>query len=1318
MKHKLKNTRIAHLADYQIQVRNSGIGNRFDEYKQTLSNTLLSIRLDAPNIIIITGDLFEFAKATTSERELQGWFLRELSLIATVVITNGNHDLIQKNNEIIIEHKSQVQPCEIENVVNLLDIDNIHYLKRSGFYEVDGIKFAVWGHYEKFNRVESDQLSYNPWLLEDAYGKDPMDYIELFHDPIQMCKGFDGKSMKHFEDYKITTSDFKSPLILAGDIHMPDIIRFDTNGYEQIFTYCSSTVMRNFGEGNYYKNGALYQNGNDKHGYNVVEVLDSGIEITFREIKPIVSRHTIKLDDKFDYSSINIDIQPTDVNLVRFEVLDNVNDFFKHQDSVYQYLKDKCSCIIEEPTFDKSVGIDMNDEHTIDDVESIINEDKILELADVYVGKVIDKTSTIAKENKPKAKKMLLDMFSKEFNERVDINNSINVVDVERLTINNCLTFGDNVVVDFDKKGTITRILGSNAVGKTKIFTILGYMFTDLLHADQKPTQHKNNRLELFNYNRPNDVVSNEMVFSINGKKHVLKKTVERSWKRSKNMWDDKDWKTHISGTPTLDIELQTPNGTITDYDEVVSFMSDLISFDEFYTHLFTNQRGLENLLKMRNDHLISEILKIIGLNFFDSLNETYDDVKDKVLDKLVKPQGTIDAMLTENGLKQELLNGLDEKVKEKDDLLESKKELRLSHETELESLNKKIGSAKKVSDVEFDIELKNAELEKRIGDKDVLETKLETQKGLVKDIDVDAINSQIDVIKLDTKRLVNQKATESAKLENFDKDIENVKTEMRNFISSKKSDISEKVNAINVEINTLNQSKTEKNSRLVEIKGIVADNLKMKQDKHNTLLKEARDNYNSEKTVNDEIKSILTKLKNDVSTIESSIGDKNTSKELLTKSDKCNACGEYVAEGVDERLKVLDAEIEQLNTNKKDKGVSFVSISENEYEPSNTKLDALKKVVDDLELVTITHTIKDETNLIDEVKGIAAFMKDVDTKVGEKETEITNIESDTEYLKDEYLVSRKTKIESIDTDKTSLKNSITKIDTLIGENDLMITEKESLIKKRSELMLELVEIKGTIELKQKDIESSNKDLEHLKSDLSIAKESSKLYDDVETIKVKIKTINETVEMIKDSKSKLIIESETAQKIIDENLIKIEQLKQYTLTTSVVKQYKTMLGNKGLQQYIFVKIIDILNTKLSNLLENVSLRLFFDKDTLELRKYDLRSNVISGVQMSSGMETSILGISLLNALKSLNQIRRFNFIMIDEISGQLNSGQGLSYKAYNYQEVFADLLNRIKEDTCVYVVDHVIENLGESNILEVQLTDNGSVINKTVLKDE
>jgi DNA repair exonuclease SbcCD nuclease subunit len=286
------------IADFQIFLAGKNI-EKLQEYEYVFNEFIGIIKEQKPDIITMLGDIFEVGSDTNPlEESLFISFVEKISkLVTEVVIIGGNHDYKQQNNWYvsktsgvktpILDRINVIFPNEKKDKRNnnikyvRAGWDNVFYLEKTGFYgsEIDDdIVYCVWGHRYKFHSYLKP--IYNPFSLKgdiilengeerlQGYKRSEHLFVELFHDPIDGYHDFlDRVSFGQ----KYSLSDFKGDLIIAGDIHKPNIYN-KINGTK--FCYCSSLVIRNFKEGDYYKNNVLSQDGNILHGYMQIEIKD------------------------------------------------------------------------------------------------------------------------------------------------------------------------------------------------------------------------------------------------------------------------------------------------------------------------------------------------------------------------------------------------------------------------------------------------------------------------------------------------------------------------------------------------------------------------------------------------------------------------------------------------------------------------------------------------------------------------------------------------------------------------------------------------------------------------------------------------------------------------------------------------------------------------------------------------------------------------------------------------------------------------------------------------------------------------------------
>ena len=198
----MKTYKIVHLAD--IHIRNM---ERHDEYQEQFEKLYIELYKIKPDYIALVGDLYESFLTVSNEADtLSGDFLRNLSKIAPTVCVSGNHDL-RKSNLLRIN--------SLEKVVKLLDIDNITYLGKSGFFQDKYFDDIVWVNHSHLEK------NINPWKDIEHIRDEKKIYVDLFHDPIYGCSNDDGFEFKSKKMRKL--SDFNSNVGLFGDIHKRQI---------------------------------------------------------------------------------------------------------------------------------------------------------------------------------------------------------------------------------------------------------------------------------------------------------------------------------------------------------------------------------------------------------------------------------------------------------------------------------------------------------------------------------------------------------------------------------------------------------------------------------------------------------------------------------------------------------------------------------------------------------------------------------------------------------------------------------------------------------------------------------------------------------------------------------------------------------------------------------------------------------------------------------------------------------------------------------------------------------------------------------------
>jgi DNA repair exonuclease SbcCD nuclease subunit len=116
--------KIAHTADIHIRSL-----SRHDEYRRAFSLFVEDCKNNAVDHIFVGGDIFHTKTTGISPEyiDLLTWWLSEMSQVATVHLTLGNHD----GNLVNLTRQDAVSP-----IVEAMNLKNVHLYKKSGVYKI------------------------------------------------------------------------------------------------------------------------------------------------------------------------------------------------------------------------------------------------------------------------------------------------------------------------------------------------------------------------------------------------------------------------------------------------------------------------------------------------------------------------------------------------------------------------------------------------------------------------------------------------------------------------------------------------------------------------------------------------------------------------------------------------------------------------------------------------------------------------------------------------------------------------------------------------------------------------------------------------------------------------------------------------------------------------------------------------------------------------------------------------------------------------------------------------------------------------------
>jgi hypothetical protein len=613
-----KITCIAHLGD--IHIRKTPTRN--SEYEFVFKNLIKSLTEKKPDRIIIVGDLVhDYLDLQGEQLIMANKLLNDLSKIAPVRITRGNHDCRKKNLKRV---------DSIKAIVETLNNPEVIYYDETGMYWDDNISWAVWHHGEQKN---------NPWKIRKIkeYIDEHKDsiFIDLFHDPINGCKAVNGFDMKSKSYYKLT--DFKGNLSFFGDIHRVQFL-----DDKQTKAYCGSLIAQDIGEGD-----------NNFHGYILWN-----IETLTPELIPIKNYHSyknIKISPFIDFDDLDFEIEnPTREMHVRF--IWNTLPQTRTKDTerkLIGYVKSKYpnTIILHKNDFIESEKIEANENITLENVSSKTIQHEIFR-------EFLEKIGTDSK--------IIDDVIAldEEILNEIDITEDISVEwDVIKFGGTNFASYAQ-LDIDWRNMDGLFQITGINTAGKTTIMKLISYILFGKSLETESRMKYGDQR---FVNNRNGATFCNAyLVIEANGEYFGIKKKTEIS--RTKDGT--------INGAPTTMnyYVLSNPDEEMNDNTLLEKLDEDrriktqktlesiIGSYDNFMRIVMTTSDTLNAILKNEMADFVDSLLFDSGLDIFDKKMEGW-----KIINKRIneKPRISCNVEIKEmdNALLVQQINGLESDI-------------------------------------------------------------------------------------------------------------------------------------------------------------------------------------------------------------------------------------------------------------------------------------------------------------------------------------------------------------------------------------------------------------------------------------------------------------------------------------------------------------------------------------------------------------------------------------------------------------------------------------------------------------------------------
>ena len=1332
--------KIFQFGDQQIEVV-SNRHDRYDEYEYTNKKLESAIRKEQPDIVVITGDIFENGNRGTINSNEVGVFISLLGRIlkafeGIIIIINGNHEMQKSSNIqcLATDGKILAPIDEIDNVVNTLNNPRVNYYKYTDIYpkEVNGVvyNFIVHSHYNK-------QL---PFLEQPYIYTEPTDpnvaNVSLYHDAtIGHSIGFDSKVHD-----KIGTVDIKSfdnvNSVLAGDIHAPQIHDIGTtpSGQPKIFAYSSSVTMRGFGEGDYYANDWCYQEGRKQHGYMVWELNNLGETVTcnFTAIEPCINRVTVNMTKLFDslplpipsHVKIKSSLSSADTIIMKQRIEENTNCLSVKMEGNYEVVFNE-----EEQNFDE---------------KSEFSKQELLEASLSFVDRIVDTSRGL--DDKDKAKEILRDLVSESFKEILltKPKKSLTFLNIE---IYNFLGIRE-ANVPLNKP--LTTIRGTNGAGKSTVIKALSWCKSGKITGKERSNRKAYNLNRIRNY--LNDDQMRVCTTSVlNGDTYVVDRVVT------------------FEGKKPVETITITKNGSVETYEDAQEYLDQLFPFAEI-KDIYQNIASLDLFLHQPSDKLQTEILRRVGIGAIEKLGENFSVVQDKYMEKFPNPEGkqtfyeskiatctseilSINDQVADNNKKHleifSEIDSLSEELKEFDEYLEDQEQ-----QINKEIAQKYFSFQGRLESLNNDLDTINGKIDMYEGqdsfDRKLFDKYTEEVDGYVEGLPViktrllSARTKHSDSIKkqgywhtqgTDRKREISEEETESynviyvgqsKKIVEIEKSIHVLESEQEESVKS----LSILEREYETYLNNSTQNKSLIQSEMYQTASrMQLDKLEELNEYYSKLEKEESSSQKGLDTHNRELDDVEKLIASETSKVE------------MYKNELCKNCGDPHGIETTELLKIeehivrLKADMDTksslvndyvlvVHDTKKTETKNTITVLKDIVKSKQfDKIEAILGIITSDKIIELRNQSKELTQEINRRQAVLdKFLLVVHTdEINQLKLNKKTVETELEKINLKDMINKArtndVSIQKISSEYKRVSESVVDHENLIAKYEEELLTTEDGLTKAQKLLTEQEKL-SNLWLSRGDQKTL---LENRKTEVLVEiKESAKEFETVthsynfnKRLEDKIKEVKETCNVletkIKDGEEQitnLVHNNELLEVKITENENElgrcknfIKQLDARSIGKKTMNLFKKIVSGNGLPLYVFNNIANIINKRMADMLEMFPFALRFANG--ELVKVDKRNGQVKELPIDhiSGMEINMGALSLMEVIDSLNDEWNINLRFIDELSGQLSSGEDLKNKhAVDFRELYKKLLLSISQRKNLIVVDHVLTDIGDNSI--------------------
>lgn len=601
-----------HISD--VHIRNT---QRHDEYREVFERCyhFLRSKIDtADTVIVLTGDVMHAKTELSPEAiDLAYHLFHHLSEIAPVVVIPGNHDCNLSNRSRL----DALTPI-IENVGK---IENLYYLKKSGFYQYHNLVFGVTSIFDD-SLVSAKELPKYWWKKIKQKNKYK---IALYHGPVHGSQTDVGYRM-HNEQLLVenfTGYDY----VLLGDIHKHQFLN-----KEKTVAYAGSLIQQSHGESltnhgilcwHLFSGQTEFFSIKNDYGYCTVCVVDGKITPAYIPPKPRI-RFLLQNTNQLQYQEIVGKLER------KYEIQEKIKETVFRTQLYRRGIEDTRKNVSGASVTVKDGRWKLRSQEDI--IRSYLKKKNMVE----------EEITSLIQLHRSIYQTVLLEKKDQIGYLGVGNNQRWNLLELQ---FSNTLSYGKNNIINFQNyhPNRIIGILAPNHYGKSNIIDIIIFCLFDRIS--------RGDRRDIINANR------NKMYCSLLLRVGDIKYLIERIGQRSKNGLSVKiDVNFYRIVTDSSGNEKRESLNGI-DKNETNRKIAELVGdYHDYLTTCFFIQGSKgSNFLDMTQQQKKEYLNEVLKLNIFE-------DCHLLAKDKLKQLQAEIAAI--DKKLENKLLKGLETKTR------------------------------------------------------------------------------------------------------------------------------------------------------------------------------------------------------------------------------------------------------------------------------------------------------------------------------------------------------------------------------------------------------------------------------------------------------------------------------------------------------------------------------------------------------------------------------------------------------------------------------------------------------------------------------